>query len=353
MTTLHIDFETRSTVDLKTAGAHAYADHADTDVWCMAYSIDDEPIRLWARGDYPPFVDERVGIAATNGTVVAHNAAFELAIWNRLMVPRYGWPKLDPRQVRCTMAMALSMSLPASLENAAAAVGLDISKDMQGRKLMLQMARPRSVLNDGTLVWWDDEARRERLYAYCRQDVEVERQLEKRLLALTPPEQELWTLDQTINDRGIRVDLATIDKLLRAVEIEKKRLDNRMAKATGGRVTTCNQVAELTAWVAEHGIEVDGLAKADVTALLDRVDLPTDVREALRIRREGSKSSTAKLKAMKAGACADGRVRGMFQFHGASTGRWAARRVQVQNMPRPNLGHEDIERVVAMFEAVR
>jgi DNA polymerase len=245
------------------------------------------------------------------------------------------------------------MSLPGSLENAAAAVGLDIGKDMQGRKLMMQMARPRSVMNDGTLVWWDDEARRERLYAYCKQDVEVERQLEKRLLALVPSEQELWALDQTINDRGVRVDLATIDKLLRAVEMEKTRLDGRMAKVTGGRVTTCNQVAELTSWIVEQGVVVDGLAKADVTALLDQPSLPAVVREALRLRREGAKSSVAKLKAMRLGACADGRVRGLFQFHAASTGRWGGRRIQPQNFPRPELGHEDIEKVVGLFEGVR
>jgi DNA polymerase len=251
------------------------------------------------------------------------------------------------------MAMAYAMSLPGSLENAAAAVGLDIGKDMQGRKLMMQMSRPRSTMNDGTLVWWDDEARRERLYAYCKQDVEVERQLEKRLLALVPSEQELWTLDQEINDRGVRVDLATIDKLLRAVEMEKKRLDGRMAKATGGRVQSCNQVAELTSWIEEQGVVVDGLAKADVTALLSRGDLPVLVREALRIRREGAKSSVAKLRAMKLGACEDGRVRGIHQFHAASTGRWGGRRVQGQNLPRPELPHEAIEKVVALFEAVR
>jgi DNA polymerase len=98
---------------------------------------------------------------------------------------------------------------------------------------------------------------------------------------------------------------------------------------------------------------VDGLAKADVTALLSRGDLPPLVREALRIRREGAKSSVAKLKAMRLGACDDGRVRGLFQFHAASTGRWGGRRIQPQNFPRPDLGHEDIEKVVTLFEGVR
>lgn len=361
MTTLHIDFETRSTVDLKTAGAHAYAEDASTDVWCMAWCLDDGPISVVTPKHYaaePAGLDESTFyfltlVAEGKCTVVAHNAAFELAIWNRLMVPRYGWPKLDPRQVRCTMAMAMAMSLPASLENAAAAVGLDIGKDMDGRKLMLQMARPRATMNDGTLVWWDDEARRERLYAYCRQDVEVERQLEKRLLALVPDEQALWALDMEINDRGIQVDLPTIDKMLRAVEREKARLDRNMAKVTGGRVTACTQVGELEAWISEQGVEVDGLAKADVTALLDRPTLPPAVREALRLRREGARSSVAKLKAMRQGVCADGRARGILQYHAASTGRWGGRRIQGQNFPRPTLGQDEIERVVQLFGGVR
>lgn len=345
------DFETRSDIDLKTAGAHAYADGANTDVWCFGWCIGDEPPVTWEPGMDPPVRLFRH--LAEGGVFAAWNAAFELAIWNRLMVPRYGWPALPVRQVRCSMAKAYAMSLPGSLENAGAAVGIAQGKDLEGRKLMLQMSRPRSTLNDGTLVWWDDRARRDRLAAYCVQDVITEREVDRRLLDLIGPEQDLWVLDQEINSRGVRVDLATIDKLLRAVEMEKKRLDNRMAKATGGRVTTCNQVAELTSWIIEQGVVVDGLAKADVVALLDSVDLPVLVREALRIRREGAKSSVAKLKAMKLGACADGRVRGTTQFHAASTGRWGGRRIQPQNFPRPVLSHEAIEDVVEMMEKVR
>jgi DNA polymerase len=347
---LHIDFETRSTVDLRAAGAHAYAEHETTDAWCMAWAQGDGPVEVWREGE--PCPAPVAGHVAGGGVVVAHNASFELAIWNRRMAPTYGWPPLDPRQVRCTMAMAYAMALPGGLDDAAQAVGLTIRKDADGKRLMMQMSRPRIVGDDGRVIWWDDEARRERLHAYCAQDVEVERQLEKRLLALTDGEQELWALDQRINDRGVAIDLQTVDRLIRAVEKEKVRLDRAMAKATGGRVSACSQVAELEAWLGTQGVAVDGLAKADVTTLLGG-PLPAAAREALRLRQQAAKSSVAKLKAMREGACADGRVRGTMQFHGAATGRWAGRRLQPQNLPRPGLAHDEIERVVGMIGGAR
>jgi DNA polymerase len=241
------------------------------------------------------------------------------------------------------------MSLPASLDNAAAAVGLETRKDMEGKRLMMQMMRPRQRKDDGTLVWWDDEARRNRLAEYCRQDVEVERQLTKRLLSLVPAEQELWTLDMAINDRGIAIDLHTVNRMILAAEREQARLNRKMAKVTEGRVTACSQVAKLEEWIASQGVAIDGMAKADVTALLETADLPPAVREALVLRRDGSKTSVKKLVAMRDAACADGRVRGALQFHAASTGRWGGRRVQPQNLPRGTIGHDQIEEVIQLF----
>jgi len=344
VTHLHIDFETRSAVDLRTAGVHVYAEHHSTEAWCMGWALGDDPVTVWPEGEpCPVVVADHV---RKGGIVVAHNASFELAIWNRIMARRHGWPVLEPEHVRCTMAMAYAMALPGGLDGAVQAVGLEIGKDAEGRRLMLQMSRPRIEGDDGRLIWWDDEARRARLHAYCAQDVEVERQLEKRLLALTGPEQELWSLDQRINDRGVAVDLTAIARMLKLVDRERARLDREMAKVTGGRVGSCNQVAELEAWLGTRGISAGGLAKADLLALLDQPGLPADVRDALRLRQLAAKSSVAKLVAMRDGACADGRVRGTMQFHGAATGRWAGRRIQPQNFPRPALSQAEIERVV-------
>ncbi len=332
MTTIHIDFETRSTVDLKKTGVHVYAEHPTTDVWCMAWAIDDGPVQIWKMGQ--PFPVDLSFEMMEGATFIAHNAAFELAIWNGLMVPRHGWPRLPVEWTKCTMAMAYAMALPGSLENAAAALGLEVRKDMDGRAQMLRMASPRKVEDDGRIIWWDVPERLGRLYAYCMQDVVVERALEKRLLDLPDSEWALWRLDQQINQQGIMVDLPAIQGAIKVVEHEKARLDREMKVTTGGAVGACSKVADLLGWCKGLGVDIDGLAKADVKDALELPNLPPVVRKALELRKEGAKSSTAKLKAMLAGANADSRVRGTMQYHGASTGRWAGRRIQPQNLPR-------------------
>lgn len=345
MTTAHIDFETYSTVDLKKTGVHAYAEHPTTGVHCMAWCIDDGPVELWLPGDPFPFE------LAEADTIVAHNAAFELNIWNVTM-RREGWPYLDPARVRCTMAMAYAMSLPGSLAQAAAAVGLKVGKDMEGRNIMLSLAKPRrQKVNTGVPEWWTREnapERFERLYAYCKQDVEVERELEKRLLPLSPREQALWVLDQKINNRGVLIDRRAIANALQVINHTKEHLDLKMAMITGGWVQRCSAVRQLVDWLKIRKVDFDdGLASADVNDLLVREDIPHLCKQALILRQQAAKSSTAKLVAMDVSASKDERVRGTLQYHGANTGRWSGRRIQPQNFPRGSIKGLDLD---AVFE---
>ena len=107
-----------------------------------------------------------------------------------------------------------------------------------------------------------------------------------------------------------------------------------------------SNVAELIGFVRKHGIDADSVAKDQVIDLLVRDDLPPAVRRALEIRQEGAKTSTAKINAMLARRQADGRCRGGLQYHGASTGRWAARGIQLQNLPRPTMAKAEIIRAI-------
>lgn len=366
MTLLHLDFETRSTLDLKKVGLDNYAKHPTTDVWCTGFALDDESIGLWTptRDISNLYVQQFMAEVLNGRTVVAHNAAFELAIWNQIMVPRYGWPELKPEQCICTMAMAYAMGLPGALDNAAAAVGLEHQKDQAGHRLMLQMAKPRDfktepcpeceggkrtdeygyccpvcegarVWNPKPPVWWDDAERRQRLYAYCKQDVEVERALYKRLRPLSPAEQKLWVLDYKINQRGIPIDIPSVKKAITLVDQEAERLNNDLRRVTDNFVGFTTEVARLTEWVRSQGVDIPALTKADVLDALAIDTLPEPVRNALLIRQEAGKSSNKKLNTMLAVASTDGRVRNTMQYHGAATGRWAGRTIQPHNMPRP------------------
>lgn len=365
---LHLDFETKSLLDLKKVGGYIYAQHWSTDVWCASYAFGDGPKKRWKPGD--PCPKEIKDHIENGGIIVAHNAAFERIIMTYIMSVRYGWPMPKLEQWRCTMAMAYAMALPGSLEEAAAALGLEAQKDMAGRRLMLQMAKPRRVDScahcagtgmlggilecphcDGhgiIIQWWDDEGRKERLYAYCDQDVETERQLEKRVLPLRPQELEIWFLDQRINDRGVYIDKALCDASLKIVEATQKTLNAEMKHVTGGKVGSCMEVSNLVQFLNEElgappdEPAVSSVSKDNIEEMLSLWELTPAARRALELRQESAKTSTAKIKKMLEMRAADGRMRGNLQYHGAGTGRWAARGAQLQNLPRPSMSKQDV-----------
>lgn len=344
----HVDFETRSIVDLAAAGVHVYAAHPDTAPWCMSYTIGNAPVNCWLPGaDDPQALLDHV---AAGRKVVAHNAPFELAIWNLCIRARIAqhWPELKLEQTFCTMAQASALALPAGLAQLAKALGLDIDKDMEGRALMMRMARPRKVELDGTIVWWTgDKAKLDRLVAYCNRDVEVERACCSKLPALSPPERRVWLIDQKINNRGIRVDIDNVKLANALVERATAVLNAELSTLTGGQVTSVSQVAKLAEWLRANGFpNCHSTTKGEVAAMLES-NPAENVARVLTIRQLAGKSSTKKLVAMLACVNDDNRARGLFGYHGASTGRWVGRRVQPQNLPRPTYAFELVEKIIA------
>jgi len=357
---LHCDFETRSTVDLRAAGLYLYARHPSTDVWCMSWRLNDGPVHTWKKGDLFPWPAEEDYATLRGAIVVAHNNWFEYEIWNEVMAPRYGWPRLNREQMDCTMARGYAMALPGALNDMAAALGVEQQKDQKGKAVMMTLCRPRSYLPpapdergvpDLVPVWWDDPERLARLYAYCEQDVRTEAAVDARVLPLSAYERRVWIADHAVNQRGVYVDAAAARGAIAVAAIEVKAANERIQALTGGVVETVTANGAMLNWLRWRGVESPGVAKADVAALLDENAewpgmLPADVAEVLSIRQLVAKTSIAKFKAMLATRADDGRVRGMFQYHGASTGRWAGRRIQLHNLPRPQIELEQIDEVM-------
>jgi DNA polymerase bacteriophage-type len=348
---LHLDCETRSPVNLKTTGAYVYFDHPDTDLWCLAYAFDDEPVQLWTPGEpCPEDIAEHID---TKGRLVAHNASFERLAFAKILGPRYGWPVPKLTQWYCTMAMALAQALPAGLEDACAVTQTAIQKDAKGGRVMKQMSKPRRPRKGepaDALLWWDDATRLDTLYKYCMTDVEAERLLEKRLRPLSDFEQRIWWLDQEINDRGVAVDIELCEAALRIVDEQRERLDREMRQITNGEVAGTGAVNQIKAFLKDvEDLDVgESLAKDTVVELLIRDDISPRARRVLELRQEGSKTSVAKIDALLNGTQSDGRSRGLLQYHAASTGRWGGRRFQPQNIKRPV-----IEDVNSAIEIVR
>ncbi len=346
---LHIDFETRSSCDLRKGGPWVYAEHWSTEVWCAAYALGAGEVKLWWPGDALP--TEILNASLNNIPFIAHNAGFERAVFHNIMGPRYGWPVPPLTQWACTASMAAAMALPRGLDNACTVMGIEQQKDGEGHALMLRMARPRSRTKGRCIVcglmvcshhemfktvltWWDDDDRKKRLGDYCKQDVRAERGLTEVLEPLPLQERPIWLHNERTNERGVAVDLAFVQNAAALVQEMAKELNVQLAAATEGFVSSTSQAQRLRIWLALLGLPLDSLRKNVVEEVL-KSDITPLFREVVELRQEGAKSSTAKLNALISRVCTDGRVRDNLMYHGAGTGRKSGRGFQPQNLPRP------------------
>jgi DNA polymerase len=334
------DCETRSQVKLKTVGAHRYAADFTTEVLCCCYAVDDEPVKLWRPGE--PVPSEFV-LAAQNPNswiVAAFNDAFEAAIEKLILAPQYRWPIIPIEQHRCVQAQCLAHGLPGRLSAAADALELSYRKDAAGERLMHQTSKPRRPHKDENpngIYWFDDQERLDRLYSYCAQDVEVEREIFNRLPQLSATEQQLWQLSFQINARGFHIDRNFAEAARKIAQAAAPEIDQEIAELTDGAVTTINQVAKLTVWLQDHGCTLQKLDRKAIERQLHKEedDLPALARRVLELRLGGAQAATKKIDALLARAGADDRIRGAFRFHGAATGRWSGEGFQAQNLKRP------------------
>lgn len=345
-----VDFETRSAVDLRKTGVYKYAADPSTDIWCMAYKAPwSDDVLVWQPGDaVDAYLEDWI---RAGGLLSAWNANFERTIWNNIMTGRYQWPDTRINQWRCTMAQASAMGLPRALGQAAAVLGVEEQKDKAGAALMLRMARPRKVNADGTVTWWNTKDKVEALVAYCRQDVRTELSVAEVLNAMPDSERRLYQLDQRINDRGVKVDRDLIERVSKLANSASENIDAEIKRLTNGQVKAATNAMDLTAWLRGYDLNVTSVDKQTVARMLNIDGLHPIIKQVLKLRQDGAKSSTAKYDAMVNAADADDRMRGLLMYHGAATGRWSGRLVQPQNFPRPLKKNDELETIIAKLKA--
>jgi DNA polymerase len=351
MPILHHDYETRSVLDIEEVGAWRYSQDPSTDVWGCAFAVDDGPIEWWRPGDPIP---EPFVLAAQDPAwlTCAYNDTFERLITRHITGPRYGFPLVPIERRRCLQASSLALALPGRLDKVAKALSLEPQKDAAGHRIMLQMARPRKPREDedpNGIYWVDDPKKYEALKAYSKIDVEVERALYHRIGLLPEAEQKLWELDAVINDRGIHLDGDLIEAAIGVSEQVKPALRAELAELTDGRVTSLDQHVKLKAWLNANGCPIDNIQADTIDEALKGNSIGAIVRRVLELRRDGAHAAVNKYQSMRAWRANDGRAHGTFRYHGASTGRWSAHGIQLQNLKRP----DDIEDIGTAIELVR
>lgn len=336
---LHIDFETQSPVDIKTEGVYKYMAHPDTKPLFCSYKINDGIIKRWNNKDLCPF--DIIMHVKNGGIIKAHNAGFERLLWQTILTPRYSWPTARLEQFICTAATAAAMALPRDLAGLGDALGLAAKKDSYGKTLIRKFSVPRKARKDEdpSLTYFNTPSDFPEDWIlfekYCDMDVESEYAADKRMVALSAYDMQRYYQSERINDRGIRVDIASVNAALLLADKAKNILDKEISAVTSGQVTSCSQVARLTNWIEQQGVPVKSLGKADIEELLEFEDIPENVKTALKLRQEAAKTSVSKLQAFKDRAGSDSRIRGAFLFRAAGTGRYSSTGAQLHNMPRP------------------
>ena len=360
MKTLSLDLETYSSVDLGKSSVYRYVESPDFDILLLSFSTDGSPVQVvdLAQGEQiPPEIidalsDERV-------RKWAFNANFErvcLSEWLRrnsypLHNEHYSTPDdpcmgyLDPVGWHCTMVWSAYLGLPLSLKDAGFVLGLDKQKLTEGKDLIKYFCVPSK---DGTRHMPADAPEKWATFkAYNLRDVEAELAIQERLRNFPVPDEvwEQYHLDQQINDRGIAVDMTLVRNAIAIDTQSREELTSKLQELT--MLENPNSVQQMKDWLADNGLETETLGKKQVAELLKTA--PEPLRSVLVLRQQLAKSSVKKYQAMEATVCADGRVRGCFQFYGARTGRWAGRNIQLQNLPQNKM--PDLEQARAIVRA--
>ena len=340
MQEIGIDIETYSSNDLKSCGVYKYVEAPDFTILLFAYSVDRGPVTCcdFAQGETLP---ENVVEALRDPGVVktAFNAAFE-----RVCISHYfGWPLMDPAQWRCTMVRAARMGLPLSLGQCGEVLRLADGKMKEGDALI----RYFSVPNRGKRHLPADAPDRWEVFKqYCIRDVEVEQAILAKVRRLEIPafDEELYTLDQRINDRGVMIDAQMVANAARFDDDYKAELLKEAQQISG--MENPNSPAQIKQYIHQAtGLPIQSLNKKDLDDIEKQLKYWPKPRRVLEIRREMGKTSNKKYPAMLQCVCQDGRIHGLLQFCGAArTGRWAGRLVQIQNLPQNHLQDLDYAR---------
>lgn len=351
MTTLAIDIETYSDINLSKNGVYKYVDSDNFKILLFAYAFGDEEVQVidLANGEELP---ERVASALTdNGiTKTAFNAQFE-----RVAINKYF--NIETTNWECTMVKAWSLGIGGGLENVGRVLGVEEDKQklMTGKNLirLFSVDRKPSKANGYKNVFTKEDKPEEweQFKEYCITDVIAEREIRKKIIRFKdiPEEKELYELDQLINDRGVLIDLDMAKNAIAIDTEQTDRLTEEFKAATG--LENPNSLAEIKKLIKDKtGDTVSSITKGNTEELQEKYkDIP-EIITALEIRQALSKTSIAKYQKMLDVANKDKRARGLFQFYGAGTGRWAGRLIQLQNLPQNHISDLDTARHIVKHE---
>lgn len=359
---VNFDFEVYSDLSIKAVPLDVYAAHPSTKIILNAYSFDDGPVKVWQYGQ-PKCAEFGKAIRDPRNTLVAWNINYERTVLagKGLPTPIQRW--IDP------MAHARYAGLPGKLKDCARIPMIGVPTEEKTKNETLLINRFCTPDAKGrTLERLIDEYRDDwtLFIDYCRKDVLTMRHVHNWLVQRFPfPDRErrIWELDQTINQRGLPVDVA----MAKVADRETARLigagQNTLKEITG--LENPNSIMQLLPWLQERGYKYDTLPKELVAQALDDLQNPDTnpdpgsidilkltrvkaLQAALEVRAQVSKSSVKKFAKFVKATSPDGRARNQFVYAGAHTLRWSGRDIQPHNLPRKKTNQETLKTLLEM-----
>lgn len=346
-TELHLDIETYSAVDLKKNTVYRYVEDEHWLIlicsWCVG------------QGDiHTAFGHEEIsgipGLFDPTVKKIAHNSDFERINFSALKGLPVG-TYINPEEYIDTAVLASLWGYPRSLKGFCKVVGGEV-KDEAGGRLINMFSVPNR--KGGRTLPEERPADWDAYVEYNRQDVISMRDNIYRLGKGFPSaeEYEAWITATRINDRGVKIDTDLAGAAHRQYEANKARDLARVKEITG--LDNPNSVQQFKGWLAERGFEMESIDKAHVAELLERDDLPDDVREAVERKQLAALSAATKYVIAQGSTNSDGRLRGTIKYSNANTGRMTGVTLSPHNLPRDHFtdaeGEHDTEAEQAVID---
>lgn len=353
MSYLYLDFETYSGVDLKKVGSYAYAEHPTTEVLICTYAFDDEPVQVWDctdGSDMPGDLHRALRrLVKPNSRIkmVWHNGS----MFDRLIMKHCWGFDIPVSNTIDTMIWAFRHALPGSLDALCEVLGVsaDNAKDKRGKALIQRFSKPTPKnykIRRYTAETHPDEWAL--FIKYAVSDITAMREVFHKLPRWGNSEFEdrVLELDQLINDRGFKVDVALAEAAIEAVEKHKAQLQEEAQRKYGGSLTGKDFLPILRELAPAHRIH--NAQKSTLNDLLADDDLPDDARAIIEMRLGAASTASTKYNPLLLGRSSDDRRRGCLQYGGAKrTLRWAGKGFQPQNLARGYYHDDELDKGIS------